>query len=186
MAPVDRVDHNALERKSLSKQLSEYANILQEQLKDIIQDLYQIMVQVSTYDSAGRSSREVLINEIKTLSESLRTLHASASPPHNLPSVPPELLEYVEHGRNPDIYTREFVELVRRGNQLMRGKLNAFGTFRDVLAENMTTAMPELRDDVVQVVEATGGVPPGRRNGEHSQPQQNGATSNNHASSSAA
>ncbi|KAH7188342.1 transcription factor subunit Med10 of mediator complex-domain-containing protein [Fusarium flagelliforme] len=170
MAPVDRVDHNALE----------------QQLKDIIQDLYQIMVQVSTYDSVGRSSREVLINEIKTLSESLRTLHTSASPPHNLPSVPPELLEYVEHGRNPDIYTREFVELVRRGNQLMRGKLNAFGSFRDILAENMTTAMPELRDDVAQVVEATGGVPPGRRNGEQSQsqPQQNGAS--NHASSSAA
>ncbi|KAF4952878.1 hypothetical protein FSARC_12551, partial [Fusarium sarcochroum] len=109
MAPVDRIDHNALE----------------QQLKDIIQDLYQIMVQVSTYDSVGRSSREVLLNEIKTLSDSLRSLHTSAAPP---PSVPPELLEYVEHGRNPDIYTREFVELVRRGNQLMRGKLNAFGT----------------------------------------------------------
>ncbi|CAJ0553491.1 hypothetical protein HG530_003588 [Fusarium avenaceum] len=167
MAPVDRVNHDALE----------------QQLKDIIQDLYQIMVQVSTYDSVGRSSREVLINEIKTLSDSLRSLHASAAPPHNLPSVPPELLEYVEHGRNPDIYTREFVELVRHGNQLMRGKLNAFGTFRDVLAENITSAMPELHDDVVQVVEATGGAPPGRRNGE--QPQQNGNASN-HASSSAA
>ncbi|KAF9767472.1 hypothetical protein IL306_015361 [Fusarium sp. DS 682] len=166
MAPVDRVDHNALE----------------QQLKDIIQDLYQIMVQVSTYDSVGRSSREVLINEIKTLSDSLRTLHSSASPPNNLPSVPPELVEYVEHGRNPDIYTREFVELVRRGNQLMRGKLNAFGTFRDILAENITTAMPELRDDVAQVVEATGGVPPGRRNGE--QPQPNG-NATNHAASSA-
>ncbi|KAM0562093.1 hypothetical protein ACHAPJ_002537 [Fusarium lateritium] len=164
MAPVDRVDHNALE----------------QQLKDIIQDLYQIMVQVSTYDSVGRSSREVLINEIKTLSDSLRNLHTSAAPPHVLPSVPPELLEYVEHGRNPDIYTREFVELVRRGNQLMRGKLNAFGTFRDVLAENITSAMPELRDDVVQVVEATGGVPPGRRSGEQQQqPQQNGTSSNN-------
>ncbi|KAF4457475.1 hypothetical protein F53441_525 [Fusarium austroafricanum] len=166
MAPVDRVDHNALE----------------QQLKDIIQDLYQIMVQVSTYDAAGRSSREVLITEIKTLSDSLHTLHNSASPPNNLPSVPPELIDYVEHGRNPDIYTREFVELVRRGNQVMRGKLNAFGTFRDILAENITTAMPELRDDVVQVVEATGGVPPGKRNGE--QPQQNGNASN-HASLSA-
>jgi hypothetical protein len=31
-----------------------------EQLKDIIQDLYQIMVQVSTYDSMGKSSKEVL------------------------------------------------------------------------------------------------------------------------------
>ncbi|KAI8721165.1 Mediator of RNA polymerase II transcription subunit 10 [Fusarium sp. LHS14.1] len=147
MAPVDRVDHNVLE----------------QQLKDVIQDLYQIMVQVATYDSVGRPSKEVLSNEIKTLSQSLRTVHISASPPNNLPSVPPELLEYVEHGRNPDIYTREFVELVRRGNQLMRGKRHAFETFRDTLAENMTTAMPELRDDVAQVVEATGGVPPGKK-----------------------
>ncbi|KAF7562004.1 hypothetical protein G7046_g2132 [Stylonectria norvegica] len=146
MAPVDRVDHGALE----------------QQLKDIIQDLYQVMVQVSTYDSMNRSSRDVLSNEIKTLSRSLQTLHTAASPPHTLPSVPPELLEYVENGRNPDIYTREFVELVRRGNQLMRGKMNAFGSFRDVLAEQIASAMPELREDVAQVVEATGGKPPAR------------------------
>ncbi|PFH55246.1 hypothetical protein XA68_10269 [Ophiocordyceps unilateralis] len=116
------------------------------------------MVQVTTYDSAGRPSREVLSNEIKTLANSLRTLHTTASSPHNtLPSVPPELLEYVENGRNPDIYTREFVELVRRGNQLMRGKMNAFASFRDVLAGEMLAAMPELGDDVALVLEATGG-----------------------------
>ncbi|KAM3435790.1 hypothetical protein MY4824_004637 [Beauveria thailandica] len=143
MAPIDtRVHHDAIE----------------QQLKDIIQDLYQIMVQVSTYDSMGRPSKDVLSNEMTTLSRSLQTLHTSASAPDALPSVPPELLEYVENGRNPDIYTREFVELVRRGNQLMSGKMRAFGTFRDVLARNMATAMPELRDDVAHVVEATGGI----------------------------
>lgn len=73
--------------------------------------------------------------------------------------MPPELLEYVENGRNPDIYTREFVELVRRGNQLMRGKQSAFASFRDVLAEQMSSAMPELREDVAKVLEATGGNP---------------------------
>ena len=151
--------------------------------------MYQIMVQVSTYDAMGRPSRDVLSNEVyapsrplslpplfilpgknrradplaparsKTLSQSLQTLHATASapPPHSLPSVPPELLEYVENGRNPDIYTREFVELVRRGNQLMRGKTRAFASFRDVLAEQMAAAMPELREDVETVVGATGG-----------------------------
>ncbi|QPH02260.1 hypothetical protein C2857_006469 [Epichloe festucae Fl1] len=142
MAPIDKLDHDGLE----------------QQLKDIIQDLYQIMVQVSTYDTTGRASREVLSNEIKTLSQSLQSLHATTSSPHaTLPSVPPELLEYVENGRNPDIYTREFVELVRRGNQLMRGKCHAFGEFRDVLAREMATAMPELRDDVDMVLRATGG-----------------------------
>jgi len=79
--------------------------------------------------------------------------------------VPPELVKYVEGGRNPDIYTREFVELVRRGNQLMRGKMHAFATFRDILAEQMAGAMPELKPDVDRVLEetrvgssATGGV----------------------------
>jgi mediator of RNA polymerase II transcription subunit 10 len=71
--------------------------------------------------------------------------------------VPPELIQYVEDGRNPDIYTREFVELVRRGNQLMRGKERAFAAFRDVLADQINAAMPELRDDVARVLEATGG-----------------------------
>lgn len=117
------------------------------------------MVQVSSYDSAGRPSKEVLANEIRTLSRSLNTLHTSASStssPQALPQVPPELLEYVENGRNPDIYTREFVELVRQGNQLMRGKANAFASFRDVLAEDIASVLPELGDDVRKLCEATG------------------------------
>lgn len=44
----------------------------------------------------------------------------------------------------------------------MRGKMNAFGAFRDVLAADMASALPELGDDVRRVCEATGGkVPPG-------------------------
>ncbi|CEJ81969.1 Putative Transcription factor subunit Med10 [[Torrubiella] hemipterigena] len=141
MAPVQRFDHDGIE----------------QQVKDVIQDLYQVMVQVSSYDSVGKPSKDVLANEIQTLSKSLQKVHTTASAPDSLPSVPPELLEYVENGRNPDIYTREFVELVRRGNQLMRGKTHAFADFRDVLAKNICKANPELREDVVRVVEATGG-----------------------------
>ncbi|KAG5921909.1 hypothetical protein E4U42_005668 [Claviceps africana] len=150
MTPADEPDHDGLE----------------QQLKDVIQDLYQVMVQVSTYDTTGRPTREVLSNEVKTLSRSLQTIHATASSPHVvLPSVPPELLEYVENGRNPDIYTREFTELVRRGNQLMRGKCLAFGQFRDVLAREMAAALPELRADVDRVLEGTGGGALSDRNG---------------------
>lgn len=102
----------------------------------------------------------------KTLSASLQALHATTSGNASLPSVPPELLEYVENGRNPDIYTREFVELVRRGNQLMRGKMHAFGEFRNVLAREMATALPELRPDVERVVRETGGRPLPEVNGD--------------------
>lgn len=63
----------------------------------------------------------------------------------------------MDAARNPDIYTREFVELVQRGNQDLRGKREAFAGFRDVLAREMRGAMPECRGEVDRVVLATGG-----------------------------
>ncbi|RYP69174.1 hypothetical protein DL769_005342 [Monosporascus sp. CRB-8-3] len=157
MAPVSRYDHDNIEQK----------------LKDTIQSLYQILVQVSAYDSTGTGagppgssssspanpqSRDVLAAELRALDRSLQAVHAAAAAGAEgggLPAVPPELVHYVESGRNPDIYTREFVELVRRGNQLMRGKQAAFASFRDALAAEMAAAMPELRDDAARVVAAT-------------------------------
>jgi mediator of RNA polymerase II transcription subunit 10 len=153
----------------------------------VIQDLFQILAQVSNYDSAGRPSREALAQDLyvtylspsptpflpsgpilttmytntrrQTLDASLLQVHRAAStlPPTQTPGIPEPLIEYVENGRNPDIYTREFVELVRRMNQLARGKMHAFGEFRDVLAREMSAAMPELAEDARRVVEATGG-----------------------------
>lgn len=85
-------------------------------------------------------------------------MHSTASAPHApLPAIPPELIQYVDNGRNPDIYTREFVELARRGNQLMKGKQDAFAGFRDVLAGEMGRVLPELREGVGRVLDATGG-----------------------------
>ncbi|KAI1800632.1 mediator complex, subunit Med10 [Daldinia bambusicola] len=167
MAPMTRVDHDALE----------------QQLKDTIQTLTNVLVQVTNFDAAAatatapsasgnntpshahlssstttssspRPSRDVVAGELRALSANLQAIHARATDPAlpPLPKVPPELVEYVENGRNPDIYTREFVEAVRRGNQLMRGKQHAFAAFRDVLAAEMERAMPELRDDVARVL----------------------------------
>ena len=79
--------------------------------------------------------------------------------------MPPELVQYVDNGRNPDIYTREFVELVRRGNQLMSGKQTAFARFGKVLASEIESAMPELREDAARVVAATGISASDRRGG---------------------
>ncbi|KAI1777587.1 mediator complex, subunit Med10 [Hypoxylon cercidicola] len=172
MAPVTRVDHDALE----------------QQLKDVIQTLTNIMVQVTNYDATAptttgttpggsgsgsgsgssntRPSRDVIAHELRTLSGHLQTIHglgSTSSASMVLPQVPPELVQYVDNGRNPDIYTREFVELLRRSNQLMRGKQSAFAAFRDVLAAEMDKALPELRDDVATVVAATSPGPAGSR-----------------------
>ncbi|KAI0396897.1 mediator complex, subunit Med10 [Xylariaceae sp. FL0594] len=170
-------------------------DVIEQQLKDAIQSMHNIMVQVTSYDSSAtnstlsappsthtpnnninnnnfssatsspspynnnpssRNSRDVLSNEITSLSRSLQQIYTSSrSSSSSLPQVPPELITYVDNGRNPDIYTREFVELVRRANQLMSGKQRAFARFGRVLAAQIEAAMPEIREDAARVVEAT-------------------------------
>ncbi|OAX80195.1 hypothetical protein ACJ72_05474 [Emergomyces africanus] len=78
-------------------------------------------------------------------------------PPVQSVQLPPEIIDYVDAARNPDIYTREFVELVQRGNQDLKGKAEAFANFRDVLAREMVSAMPECNGEVERVLRATGG-----------------------------
>lgn len=147
-----------------------------EQVKNVLHDIFQVMTQISHYDASGRPSREPLVNDIQNLTESLKKVHTEAEllppppdpassstiTPNTAPSgyigIPLPLIQYVEDGRNPDIYTREFVELVRRMNQLAKGKVHAFRSFRDILAHEMNSALPELRDDVQRVLENTGGV----------------------------
>jgi len=40
---------------------------------------------------------------------------------------------------------------------MMKGKMEAFVSFRDVLAQEMEKAMPELKEDIDRVLEETGG-----------------------------
>ncbi|KAJ5973728.1 Mediator complex subunit Med10 [Penicillium waksmanii] len=154
-------------------------NTVDDDLKDVIQHLFEIQSAVHGY--LGPETQQELVRKIKNLTLTLNTLSTHTQPapdsgsatdseqqqhqqnddPANprLASVqlPPEIIDYVDSARNPDIYTREFVELVQRGNQDLKGKREAFAGFRDVLAREMRSAMPECAGEVDRVVAVTGG-----------------------------
>ncbi|KAI4192421.1 MAG: hypothetical protein LQ350_008657 [Teloschistes chrysophthalmus] len=135
-----------------------------DQIKDVIHDLYSI--QAATHGYVGPQTQQELVRLVRTqLTGSLATLSNDAS---TLPTqITPEIIEYVDEGRNPDIYTREFVELVQKSNQYMKGKSEAFAGFRDALAQEIVKAWPEMKADVDQVL----------REGEaNTAPQTNGAS----------
>ena len=71
--------------------------------------------------------------------------------------IPPEVTTYVENSRNPDIFTREFVETVQRMNQMLNGRVDAYRALQEQLAWQLSHAIPELKDDVNTVLESTGG-----------------------------
>ena len=66
-------------------------------------------------------------------------------------SVPQDVLEYVEAGRNPHVYTRQFSEAVVRDNQAVHGKMKAHADFANDLELEILAHMPELRPDLEQV-----------------------------------
>ncbi|CAK7215587.1 RNA polymerase II mediator complex subunit [Sporothrix bragantina] len=137
-------------------------------IRDTIQSLYNVMLHTSAYDAAGNhTSLDALVAEVRILSQALRDVNEvaeqdggatsleSSTVGRGLPAIPRDLVQYVEAGRNPDIYTREFVELVRRTNQLRAGKRGAFAQFRDTLAGQIRSALPELSGDVDRIMGAT-------------------------------
>lgn len=123
-----------------------------EPLKDVIQNLFEIQSSVHGY--LGPETQQVLVHKIRQLSKSLSDLSVASS---TLPTkIPPEIIDYVDQGRNPDIYTREMVESVQRNNMYLKGKSEAFAGFRDMLADEIVKAMPEEEGRVREIVAGRG------------------------------
>ncbi|KAL8686076.1 MAG: hypothetical protein Q9218_007364 [Villophora microphyllina] len=135
-----------------------------DQIKDVIHELYSI--QAATHGYVGPQTQQELVHLVTRLTGSLATLSNEAS---TLPTlITPEIIEYVDEGRNPDIYNREFIEAVQKSNQYMKGKSEAFAGFRDALAEEIVKAWPEMRGDVDKVLQDRGA---------NAAPKTNGASS---------
>jgi mediator of RNA polymerase II transcription subunit 10 len=71
-------------------------------------------------------------------------------------AIPPEVIDYVAAGRNPDIYTREFVEKTNHGNRVLNGEMQAFGQFSGILAKETNASMPEMAGDIDRLMEQSG------------------------------
>ncbi|KAK3110931.1 RNA polymerase II mediator complex subunit [Teratosphaeriaceae sp. CCFEE 6253] len=98
---------------------------------------------------------EATLDEVETLIQNLVQLSQTS---RRLPTrIPLDIIQYVELSRNPDIYTREFVELIMKYNQQLKGRTEAFASFRDILGREMASAIPEIKEDVQQIVALTGG-----------------------------
>jgi mediator of RNA polymerase II transcription subunit 10 len=129
---------------------------VEAQLKDIVQNLYNLIVQ--SYDHHGSKTQDAMKREIQSLIQNLVKLSRTA--PSVTINVPPEVTNYVESSRNPDIYTREFVELVQRTNQMLKGRVEAYRMLQEQIAWQLANAVPELKGDIAKAVESTGGQVP--------------------------
>lgn len=121
-------------------------------LKKVIQDYYEVQVQVHGYESETKT-RDVLVNKAHELSQSLSQLAQNSSKETVQNTfVPPEVIDYIDDGRNPDIYKRDLVEVVQRGNAVLNGKMNAFSSFSQIFANDLRKMSPEMAAAVDEIM----------------------------------
>ncbi|SCZ99133.1 BZ3500_MvSof-1268-A1-R1_Chr7-1g09407 [Microbotryum saponariae] len=58
--------------------------------------------------------------------------------------IPLEVVNFVDQGKNPHMYTREFIERVAGENMYTNGMLSAVLDYRDILTSSLGDAFPEL------------------------------------------
>lgn len=132
-------------------------------IKDIIQHLTEIQIQTHGYLP---TTQEILVDKLTDLTKSLAELKRQTSPtesPNNYihqVAIAPEIVDYVDDGRNPDIFTRDFVENVQRGNAVINGKREAFRSFTQIFAEKLKEGIPGVSEQVDQVLKNVGIEPP--------------------------
>ena len=128
-------------------------------IKDVIQNLYDVQSQTHGFVP---ETQGLLIDKMAELTQSLADLqrltdrNISPSNPVQGIDLAPEIVDYVDDGRNPDIFTRDFVELVQRGNAVVNGKKQAFRDFSQVYAKALKEGIGGVEKGVDMVMENAG------------------------------
>uniref|UniRef100_A0A5S6QUL2 Mediator of RNA polymerase II transcription subunit 10 n=1 Tax=Trichuris muris TaxID=70415 RepID=A0A5S6QUL2_TRIMR len=72
----------------------------------------------------------------------LQDLDSKKSKFHDV-KVPIELLEYVDSGKNPQLYTRDCIERTLARNRELNGKIDQYKKFRCMLLNELTEEFPK-------------------------------------------
>lgn len=132
-------------------------SLVEQQVAAIIDSFIELGVSVYDFPGTPEAAQGMMTN-LKRNVERLRQLNKQSNDPMsqlNNFSIPLEVLQYIEDGRNPDVYTRDFVEAIRRSNQYQRAKMNGLRQLRDKLAVKIMDEFPDMQDNVKDIIRRT-------------------------------
>lgn len=144
-----------------------------ESIKDVIQNLFVMQQHVASFRPEIQDGLNRKVEDLAVSLKKLDDLVTNPSNPIHDIKIAPDIIDYVDDGRNPDIYTRDFVELVQRGNAVMNGKQKAFRNFGKIFAQSLKDNFDGMGEEVDMIMENAGMV---EKDGKYTEKQQNGST----------
>ena len=139
MRPLKNLSKGSKARMSSGSNSSNALDQLEVQLERSIENVRQIKIIVSDFQQQGQPGLNIkLQNIVKDLQEIDKI-----KPRVQDIQVPLEVFDYIDSGRNPQLYTKDCMEKAVAKNEEVRGKIEAYRMFKARLMGELNTVFPK-------------------------------------------
>ncbi|KAI1280451.1 Mediator of RNA polymerase II transcription subunit 10 [Halotydeus destructor] len=121
--------------------MSNSLDALEANLESFIEHVRQLGIMVSDFQPQGQSVLNQKINQLVT---SLQDIDRSRNQIQDI-QVPLEVFEYIDQGRNPQLYTKDCMEKALAKNEQVKGKIDSNRRFKAMLLVELSKVFgPEM------------------------------------------
>ncbi|XP_039078644.1 mediator of RNA polymerase II transcription subunit 10 isoform X1 [Hyaena hyaena] len=122
--------------------MAEKFDHLEEHLEKFVENIRQLGIIVSDFQPSSQAGLNQKLNFIVT---GLQDIDKCRQQLHDI-TVPLEVFEYIDQGRNPQLYTKECLERALARNEQVKGKIDTMKGFgEDAHTQTIAGMFPALR-----------------------------------------
>ncbi|XP_072365591.1 mediator of RNA polymerase II transcription subunit 10 [Scyliorhinus torazame] len=119
--------------------MAEKFDNLEEHLEKFIENIRQLGIIVSDFQPSSQAGLNQKLNSMIT---GLQDVDKCRQQLHDI-NVPLEVFEYIDQGRNPQLYTKECLERALAKNEQVKGKIDTLKKFKGLLIHELSKVFPE-------------------------------------------
>jgi len=117
---------------------AEKFEMLEQQLELFIENTRQMGIIVSDFQPQGQN---VLNQKLHTMVAEMAEIDKLRTQIQDV-QVPLEVFEYIDQGRNPNMYTKDCLEKALAKNELVKGKTDSLKRFKAMLLQELSKVFP--------------------------------------------
>ncbi|XP_053570554.1 mediator of RNA polymerase II transcription subunit 10 isoform X1 [Bombina bombina] len=119
--------------------MAEKFDNLEEHLEKFVENIRQLGIIVSDFQPSSQTGLNQKLNFMVT---GLQDIDKCRAQLHDI-SVPLEVFDYIDQGRNPQLYTKECLERALAKNEQVKGKIDTMKKFKSMLIQELSKVFPE-------------------------------------------
>ncbi|CAG2106172.1 unnamed protein product [Medioppia subpectinata] len=117
---------------------------LETNLESLTENVRQLGIIVSDFQpqGQGQTALNTKLNQIVTSLQDIDRIKNDMTGKSSDIQVPLEVFEYIDEGRNPQLYTKDCMEKALQKNELVKGKIDSYRRFKAMLLVELSKVFP--------------------------------------------